>query len=174
MKNWETLIAENSPAVWQTLWRLLGERADVEDCFQETFVSAWKLAERQTVECWPAMLCRLATARALDRLRQRFRQVRTSTAKVRDRKSDPQDPAEVPSADAGPPEQAIAAELAARLRQALAQLPSNQAEAFSLHALLGWSQREVGERLKLTENAVGVTIHRARQRLQELLSITEV
>jgi RNA polymerase sigma factor (sigma-70 family) len=60
-------------------------------------------------------------------------------------------------------------ELSERLREALSHLPQKQAEVFCLHALCGWSHREVGERLNMTENAVGVTIHRARQRLRELL-----
>ena len=160
--NWDQLVSDTGPVVWKTLWRLLGERADVEDCFQETFVAALKLAKRELVECWPAMLCRLATARGLDRLRQRYR---------RDRKRLPSESPhpETPSRDVGPVDRAIAAELSDRLRKALAQLPANQAEAFSLHAMLGWSQREIGERLNLTENAVSVTVHRARQRLQELL-----
>jgi RNA polymerase sigma factor (sigma-70 family) len=55
------------------------------------------------------------------------------------------------------------------LREALSKLPDRQAEVFYLHALCGWSHRELGERMRMTENAVGVTIHRARQRLRELL-----
>jgi RNA polymerase sigma factor (sigma-70 family) len=48
-------------------------------------------------------------------------------------------------------------------------LPERQAEVFFLHALCGWSHREVSQRMEMTENAVGVTIHRVRQRLRELL-----
>jgi RNA polymerase sigma-70 factor (ECF subfamily) len=66
-------------------------------------------------------------------------------------------------------EHAVARELSERLREAMAQLPEKQAEMFFLHALCGWSHREVGQRMEMTENAVGVTIHRVRQRLRELL-----
>ena len=74
MTNWETIVANEGPAVWRTLWRLLADREDVEDCFQETFVAALKVARLQTVQCWPALLCSLATARAMDVLRKRYRQ----------------------------------------------------------------------------------------------------
>jgi RNA polymerase sigma factor (sigma-70 family) len=77
--------------------------------------------------------------------------------------------AEAVSTAAGPVEQAVAAELSDRLRAALGQLSEKQAEIFSLHVLSGWSQREIAERLKMTDNYVGVTIYRARQQLQQLL-----
>jgi RNA polymerase sigma-70 factor, ECF subfamily len=167
MTNWEAIVADDGPAVWKLLWRLLADRADVEECFQETFIAALKVSGRQEVECWPAMLCSLATARAMDRLRQRYREGHRfgKDGGPRERQL-----AEVASTDAGPAEQAVAAELSERLREALAQLPEKQAEAFYLRALCGWTHRQLGERLRMTENAVGVTIHRARQRLRELLA----
>jgi RNA polymerase sigma factor (sigma-70 family) len=169
MTNWDAIVTNDGPAVWGTLWRLLGDRADVEECFQETFVAALKISRRQAVECWPALLCSLATARAMDLLRKRYRQ----GGRWHSRRSG-QDAAEhrldrVASTDASPAEHAVAAELSERLREALAQLPERQAEVFYLHVLCGWSHRELGERMRMTENAIGVTIHRARQRLRELL-----
>ena len=163
MTNWDAIVAHDGPVVWRTLWRLLADRTDVEECFQETFVAALKLARRETVDCWPAALCSLATARAMDRLRKRYRH-RTSWQGNERRASAGQHLADATSPAAGPVELAVATELSERLRHALAQLPDRQAEIFSLHALSGWSHREVGERLGMTENAVGVAVHRARQR----------
>jgi RNA polymerase sigma-70 factor (ECF subfamily) len=169
MTNWEAIVADEGPAVWRLLWRLLADRGDVEECFQETFVAALKVSGSQPVECWAALLCRLATARAMDRLRKRYRQAQRFGADGRQELTDRR-LAEVASSGAGPAEQAVAAELSERLRESLAQLPDKQAEAFYLHALCGWSHRQLAERLQMTENAVGVTIHRARQRLRELLA----
>ena len=56
-----------------------------------------------------------------------------------------------------------------RLRRALCRLPQPQAEVFSLHALSGWSYEEIGRQTGMSSSAVGVNIHRARQRLGELL-----
>ena len=170
MTNWRTIVANHGPMVWRTLWRLLANRADVEECFQETFLAALKLSRRETVECWPAVLCRLATARAMDRLRKRYRRGGRRQNGVDGEGSAGRGLAEAASREAGPVEHAVAAELSERLRQALSRLPKRQAEVFYLHALCGWTHRELGERMDMTENAVGVTIHRARQRLRELLS----
>jgi RNA polymerase sigma factor (sigma-70 family) len=171
--DWDSIVAEHGCAVWETLWRLLGNRADAEDCFQETFVAAWKFSHRQAVECWAALLCSLATARAVDRLRDRYRRVGIGAQDVTNRLMISPSEAEAVSTAAGPVEQAVAAELSERLRGALGRLPEKQAEVFSLHVLSGWSQREIAQRMKMTENFVGVTIHRARQRLQQLLGAEE-
>ncbi|HTU24519.1 MAG TPA: sigma-70 family RNA polymerase sigma factor [Pirellulales bacterium] len=166
MTNWDTIVASDGPLVWRTLWRLLADRADVEECFQETFVAALNLSRRERVGSWPAVLCHLATARAIDRLRARYRENgRRGGAEA----------VAVPllesavSSEASPEQRAIAAELSERLREALTRLPERQAEIFSLHALCGLSYREVSQQMQLSEGAVGVAVHRARRRLRELL-----
>jgi RNA polymerase sigma factor (sigma-70 family) len=169
MTNWDAIVANEGPMVWRTLWRLLANRNDVEECFQETFLGALKVSGRQSVVCWPALLCSLATARAMDQLRQRYRRgARQRTCGDRETAVS-NSPVQVTSTNAGPVEQAVATELSERLREALSQLPERQAEMFYLHALCGWSHHDIGGRMCMTDNAVGVTIHRARQRLRELL-----
>lgn len=169
MTNWDTIVADEGPMVWRTLWRLLADRADVEECFQETFMAAFKLSRRETVECWPAVLGSLATARGMDRLRKRYRTGgrRHHGVDGKDSVHDHLDRAV--SREANPVEYAVAAELSERLRETLAQLPDRQAEAFYLHVICGWSHRDVGARMRMTDSAVGVSIHRARSRLRELL-----
>ena len=138
MTNWDAIVANDGPVVWRTLWRLLGNRSDVEECFQETFVAALKLSRRQAVESWPALLCSLGTARAMDRLRKRYRRgVHVHNCEDGDNSDGPRLAESAVSTDAGPAEQAVAAELSERLREALSQLPERQAEMFYLHALCG-------------------------------------
>jgi RNA polymerase sigma factor (sigma-70 family) len=170
MTDWNAILASEGPLVWRTLWRLLADRTDVEECFQDTFLAALVLSRRESVQCWPALLCSLATARGLDRLRQRYR---------RDGRSRGDDGGaclaglrvgEPATTEAGPVEQAIATELSDRLREALSQLPEKQAEVFYLHALCGWSHRQLGERMNMSDSTVGVTLHRARKRLRDLLT----
>ena len=169
MTNWDAIVASDGPMVWRTLWRLLADRADVEECFQETFIAALKLSRRQRVENWSAVLCSVATARAMDRLRRRYRQGAHRLSGGGGEEMAGRRLTEAPSTEASPEQRAVATELSERLREALSRLPERQAEIFYLHALCGWSHREIGERMQMTENAVGVTIHRARQRLRELL-----
>ena len=161
MTDWTTIVDQHGQLVWATAWRLLGNPADALDCYQETFLEAVKVARREPVDNWGALLRHLATARALDSLRARCR---------RRNRTDPRaDPAALASCAAGPGQEAEADELAERLRVALAQLPHDQAEVFCLSCMDKLSYREIGERLTLTTNAVGVLLHRARQRLRELL-----
>jgi RNA polymerase sigma-70 factor, ECF subfamily len=159
--DWNTIVDQHGQLVWATVWRLLGNPADALDCYQETFLDAVKVARREPVGNWSALLRHLATARALDLLRARCRQRNCTDAMV--------DPDTLISRQPDPGQEAEAGELAERLRVALAQLPGDQAEVFCLSCLDKLSYREIGERLKLTTNAVGVLLHRARHRLRELL-----
>ena len=48
--------------------------------------------------------------------------------------------------------------------------PAKQAEAFSLHCVEDWSYQEIAQHLAVSLDAVGVLLHRARQRLRRLLA----
>src|SRR5215207_5995838 len=76
MPDWEAIVGREGPAIWRTIWRFVRNRADADECFQETFISALELSRRShnPVTHWRAMLKRMATARAIDRLRQRTRE----------------------------------------------------------------------------------------------------
>ena len=167
MTNWTAIVQEHGPAVWRTLWRLLGNRADADECFQETFLTALQYSRDhgRGVLSWSGLLQRISTSRAMDRLRQRYR--RSATFESFSGDDNAVDAA--PSHRPGPVEWAVASELSERLRRALCRLPQPQAEAFSLHALSGWSYEEIGRQTGMSSSAVGVNIHRARQRLNELL-----
>ena len=160
--DWQAIVAEHGDAVWQTAHRLLRHEADTADCFQEVFVSAMKMSHRQSIRCVRGLLIRLATVRAIDRLRQRARR--------QGRESDCPDWGILPGPDADPSRQIQDRELAEALTVALAQLPRQQAEAFSLRHLSDMSQAEVGEELGISANTAGVLIHRARMRLRQVLA----
>src|SRR4051812_28716554 len=119
MVDWDGIIDREGPAVWRTVRRLLTRRADAEECFQETFLAALELWRREPVRSPRAVLRRLATARAVDRLRQRYREAARHLSEAA---AAPVDKA--PS----PPQRAAAAELAEALREALAELPDRQAD----------------------------------------------
>jgi RNA polymerase sigma-70 factor (ECF subfamily) len=159
--DWEGIVAREGPGVWRRVYRLLGNRADAEEVFQETFVAALSFARREVVENWGALLHRLATARAVDRLRQRQR---------RNTRRELVDFEFIGGSEAEPFQNAQAGELSERLRKALGVLPQRQAEVFSLHALEGWKHEEIARQMQITSDAVGVLLHRARARLRELLA----
>jgi RNA polymerase sigma-70 factor (ECF subfamily) len=166
MTDWVRIVDEHGPLVWRTAFRIVGHRGDAEDCFQATFVAAWKLDQREAVNNWPGALHHLATARALECLRARIRRRRVSGQSIADRH---------PSAASDPSAEAADAELTARLMAGIAELPRLQGEIVCLVGISGFSNLEVAELLGLTPNRVGVELHRARQRLKEFLSkLTDV
>jgi RNA polymerase sigma factor (sigma-70 family) len=71
MTDWSQIVEQHGPQVWRTAQRLLRHEADAADCFQRTFIAALEISRKQTVRHWPALLRRIATARALEQLRQR-------------------------------------------------------------------------------------------------------
>ena len=164
MTDWKAIVNQYGKLVWATAYRLVGNDADALDCFQETFMGAVKVDRNQPVRDWGALLRHVATARALDLLRVRYRQ-RART--------DPLADADIAvSQQPNPQQQAEAAELADWLRTALAELPAQQAEVFCLCRLDNMSYREAATRLGLDTNAVGVLLHRASKQLQKLLALS--
>jgi len=165
MTAWDDIVSRHGRVVWETAWRMLGNHADALDCYQRAFLDALEMARRETVRDWPALLRRLATVRALDLLRARYRHAR--------RNEPLGDPSSVVSPEPGPEQRAEAAELLERLRAAVAELPDRQAEVFCLVALEGMTYRQVADRMKLSTDAVGMLLGRARKRLRKRLASVE-
>lgn len=159
--DWQQAIVEHGPRVWATAYRVLGNEADAEDCFQEAFLATFKVAQRQQVRDLRGLLVRAATARAIDRLRQKVRHPAVAL------ESDGQEPAAPSALD--PAEWIERNEWADVLRAALARIAPQQAEAFCLRYLSDMSQKEIARELGVSDSAAGVLVHRARLRLRELL-----
>lgn len=164
--DWQAIVSKHGPAVWQTAYRLLGNRADAADCFQETFLAALEVSRRQPVRRISGLLVRLATTRAIDRLRQRTRHDQYRTCGP--------DAACGGRAERDPADQAETQELSHRLRRAIAELPQREAKAFCLRYFSELSYREVARELDIRTSAAGVLLHRAKARLREILSTEEV
>jgi len=162
MVDWEGITKEHGPLVWRTVYRLLGGRGDAGDCFQETFVSALDVSRRQAVRNWPGLLQRIATARALDQLRRRKRDtiVHHNEAELD----------QVISRQRDPSQRMQQAELQEQLREALTQLPPAQSEVFCLRHLNEMSYEQIADEMEMSIDNVGVTLHRAKARLRELLA----
>ncbi len=161
---WQIIIEKHGPAVWQTAYRLLGNSDDAADCFQETFVSALEISQRQRIRSFSALLTRLATTRAIDQMRQRFRHSRCRAVSA--------DWDAVPSTNPGPAQMAQQQELAARLRESLTQLPPQEAEVFCMRYLNDMSYRQIAKALGIKINAAGVLLHRARAKLRQSFELS--
>lgn len=161
MIDWQAISRQYGPLVWRTGYRLLGSDADAADCFQETFLSALDVSKRQEVKNWPGLLQRLATMRALDLLRKRKRERRSRV--------EASEWEQVASDEIGPDRQVQDAELMEGLRAAITKLPAQQGEVFCLRHLNGLSYEEIADEMGMSVDGVGVSLHRAKGRLRELL-----
>lgn len=159
--DWQLIVKTHGPIVWQTAYRLLGSYEDTADCFQETFVCALEVSRRQRVRSFSALLVRLATSRAIDQLRQRCRKSRYNVNLP--------DWTNVPDEIPGPAQQAQSQELAIRLRNAIGQLPPQEAKAFCLRYLSDMSYRQIANELNIKTSAAGVLLHRAKAKLRQAL-----
>ena len=158
--DWQIIIKEHGPVVWNTAYRLLGNSSDAADCFQETFICALKICRRQKVRNFSALLIRLATTRAIDQLRRRFRHEQSKLTLNE----------ESVSLDSDPANYAQQQELASRLQKALAQLPQQEAQVFCLRYLNDMSYRRIAKELNIKTGTVGVLLHRAREKLRKSFS----
>ncbi|MHC4748062.1 MAG: RNA polymerase sigma factor [Planctomycetota bacterium] len=160
MTNWESIVREHGPMAFDTAWRILGNAADTEDAVQEALLGAFRLHQQQAVANWGGLLRHLTTRRALDRLRKRKSIVLLT--------------AESLSPCGSQPEQAaVARELADRLRAALAKLPRREANVFSMRYFGEMSNTEIAETLRISGDAVGVALHKARTKLKKSLCVKE-
>jgi RNA polymerase sigma-70 factor (ECF subfamily) len=158
MTDWDRLVREHGPMVYGAAWRVLGQAADAEDVVQEVFIEVDRIRRTRRVRHWGALLRRLTTCRAIDRLRQRKTTQPLDGLLLAD-------PAEAPE------EAAIERELAGRLRGAIAQLPEREASVFCLRYFEDMSNRDIADTLDVRPGAVAVALHKARARLETLLNL---
>lgn len=139
----------------------MSDRLESKRAWYETFVSALEAVRVRQVQVWPAFLIKLATARSIDRLRRRARENK--------RREPCSELDNVISRQASAAEIAEERELAHRLREAVAQLPDQQAEVFCLAALESLAHADIAVQLGITANHVGVLLHRAQAALRNML-----
>ncbi len=153
MNDLSAVIAAHSDAVWRTAYRLLNHRDDALDCYQETFLAALYLSSKGEVRHWRTMLVRIATRRAIDRLRQRYQSAKESAGTEELARG--RSPVEAPDA------RLHSEELREQVRRALGALPAEQGEVFWLRHIEQLSVGEVAELMDIETGHVRVLGHRA-------------
>ncbi|MBN1909042.1 MAG: sigma-70 family RNA polymerase sigma factor [Pirellulales bacterium] len=157
LPDWDRIVERHAARVFRVAFRILRSIHDAEDVSQEAFAEAYRLHHGGPVQNWTGLLVRLATLRALDRLRRRRPSMEL-------RESDRISTVE-------PFEEAIANELTQRLRNALAYLPDQQATVFVMHYFEQLSRDQISAALRVSPDAVSTALYKARQRLLAELAI---
>jgi RNA polymerase sigma-70 factor, ECF subfamily len=161
MLEWQQILSQHGPPAWWAALRITGSASDADDCLQDALINALELARSGTrIRNWGALLRRLATARALDRVRERRRRAAETVA----------DWGALAAADTPTSRGLEEAELAERLRDALGKISSRQAEVFCLHCLEGLRYEEIAQQLNVSVGVVSAHLHRAREKLRRLLA----
>ena len=152
------IVDEHGARVLRVAARILGSVHEAEDVAQDVFIEAYRLFQAGPVQSWAGLLVRLATLRAIDRRRRA-----TPTEALVD--------TDCPTT-IGPPDVAVANELAQRLRAAVGRLPDQQAAIFTLTYFEQLSRDEVASSLGISTEAVSTALYKARQRLMSQLSVS--
>jgi RNA polymerase sigma-70 factor (ECF subfamily) len=153
-------------AVYSLALRILRSQSDAEDIVQEVFVQAWRNAtrydaSRSTVAGWLLMQ---AKSRAIDRLRAR---------RTRPEQADASQRPEPADAAAGPDIQIVRSEQAARVREALEQLPRLQRAVVELAYYEGLTHAEIAAQLEQPLGTVKTRIRQGLLKLRQALGGTQ-
>lgn len=161
--NLERIFQQNHARVFGTAYRVTGSAQDAEDCLQTVFLRLLRRQDSLDLSPSPtSYLHRAAVNAALDLMRARSRS-----------KSIPLDEMDVPPADDAPdtPDRRQQdREMRQGLRQAILQLTPKSATLFTMRFLEGTPNREIAEAMGMSQAAVGVALHRARNQVKKELA----
>lgn len=163
----EQLVLDYQGAAFSMLRRILGPRGPVEDLAQEAFLRIWRGRERFRPEGrFTTYLYRVVYNLALNRIRDQGRKPQRSLPEGPD--GVPLDPAEeVDEPLLAPQDREVWAD---RIGRALQAIPENQRAALVFQHYDGLDLAEIGLILGVSPQAVKSLLHRARERLRELLA----
>jgi RNA polymerase sigma-70 factor (ECF subfamily) len=148
--------------MFRAAWRVTGSGDDAEDALQGVFLNllrrgSWPDVEEQALGPY---LHRAAVNAALDILRSRGRR-QVIPLEVASR---------TPAPGRNAAERGEDADLRGHLRRGLSELSPRAAEIFTLRYVEGFGNQEIADLVGASESAVGVSLHRSRERLRRLLA----
>jgi len=163
------LVRRHQAAVYNVVYRLVGDRQDALDLAQEAFMRAYHAIDSfDAARPFGPWINRIAVNIALNWLQRR----RVPTVPLaRGAASDDAEPNEWPLADysAEPERVYLAGEREALLRSAILALPPHQRAIIELRHFQGLSYEEIAAALGIALSDVKSHLFRARRRLRDLL-----
>lgn len=148
--------------------RLVNNDAEAEEVLQESFIQACShiasFKGKSSLNTW---LYRIVTNAALMKRRRHTPETVPLTTELDDEHAEAS--MELIDEEKTPDEEILQAEVRTAIREALSQLPDALREAFILRHVDGLSTKEAAAKLDISEAALKVRLHRARQALQTLL-----
>ena len=156
----ETLVRRHLRSAYAVALAQLGEEADAHDAVQDAFVAALqRIEECRQPDQFGGWLLSIVRNRARDH--RRYRAVRDAL---------PLEAADEVAHRASPLHDAENAELRRDLLGAMETLTELQREVILLYDFEGWSHREIGGRLGISDGSARVHLFNARRALRERLT----
>jgi RNA polymerase sigma factor (sigma-70 family) len=166
--NFEDLLRPHVEYLYQLAWRFSGSVADAEDLIQDLLVKLYpRTRELLDIELLRPWLARVLYHQYVDSVRQRTRSPIVNLVGGAEDDDDLLDT--FPSMTDGPEAQAERHSLRERLLDALSRLNPEQRAVVTMHDVEGYSLEELESILETPVGTLKSRLHRARQRLRELL-----
>jgi RNA polymerase sigma-70 factor, ECF subfamily len=165
----DDLMERHAAAVFNFLWRMLGNEDDAHDLAQDTFVRVYRArASYQPQHKFSTWLFTIAANLGRNRLRWRTRHPNVSLDAESENSGQPLGDT-LPTTTASPHQAADAAERTEAVRAAVRRLPDDLREAIILCEWEDLTTAEAALVLESTPKAVESRLYRARQFLRERL-----
>lgn len=164
------LVQRNQAKVYAMIFRVIGDHAQVEDLTQEVFLRVFRTAERyMPLAKFSTWLYRIAANVALNAIRA-GRKMKLAGLDLLDEEDGSRWHRAVPDGRTPSPQTRLdAAELHAKLAEAVAALPENQRVAITLNQYEHMSYHEIAEILDCSTMAVKSLLSRARGNVRDAL-----
>lgn len=164
------LVDRHKKAVFNLVYRMLGDAAEAEDVAQNVFIQVYKSAHRYKVSAkFTTWLFTIARNLSLNEIRRRSRHPADSIdATQGDHEDQPQRQYEDRNIFAAT-DLLLQSELEQKIEEALASLPENQRTAILLFRQDELSYEDIASILECSLSATKSLIHRGRETLKQLL-----
>lgn len=161
--SFHTVILPLKDKLFRLAYGIVREQAEAEDILQDVLLKLWsKKDEWSYIENLEAYCFRITKNASLDRL-----------ASMAVRKTGVIDPEKenIFFVDSrSPHSEMVRKEQRSAIEQSIEALLENQRLVFTLREVEGMSYREIAEALTISEDLVKISLHRARQKMKEMLS----
>ena len=160
------LMNQYKNLVFSVCLKLTGDYFTAEDITQETFIAAYQHLDEFDGKSEKAWLCRIASNKCIDYLREAERRAVATT--------EDEMPQEAAQTRDGPLEQFISEDVMERFSTSIGELPEPYKTPAALHFDEGLTAKEISERTDVPLKTVQSQIYRAREMLQKKIRKEEL